>query len=68
MEDHIDKCKAIGGKHIHYVYFVTVAEWHASSTANPRVPGSNPGGGLDFFLGLKGAPELTQLCRVPYLS
>ena len=26
-----------------------------------RVPGSNPGGGWDFFLGLKGAPELTQL-------
>ena len=34
----------------------SVTKWHANSTADPRVPGSNPGGGKDFFLGLKGAP------------
>ena len=38
-----------------------VAECYARSTANPWVPGSNPGGAQDFFLGLKGAPESTQL-------
>ena len=36
-------------------------QWHARSTASPRVAGSNLGGGWDFLLGLKGALELTQL-------
>ena len=34
-----------------------MAEWRARSTADSGVPGSNPGGGWDSLLGLKGATE-----------
>jgi hypothetical protein len=40
---------------------VQVAERHASLTGNPRVMGSSPGGGQDFFPGLKRVPESTHL-------